>query len=439
MNISIFGLGYVGCVSAACFASQGHKVVGVDINLEKVGAINNGRSPIIERGLEDLIRMGRDSGNLRATSDSREAVLHGEVLLLCVGTPSDANGSLNFKYIDRVCEEIGQTLREASGYKVIAVRSTTLPGTVSRRITPLLVEVSGKKAGHDFSVAGNPEFLREGSAIDDFNRPPFTVIGTTDTRAGDMLEQLYKQIPASVFHTDPDTACMVKYACNAFHGLKIVFANEIGQICKKEGIDGVKVMEIFCEDKVLNISPRYLKPGFAFGGSCLPKDLRAINYLAKHTDIQLPMLESILPSNRLLIQGVANQILADHKWSRIGVIGLTFKPGTDDLRESPVVELVEILSGKGLKVKIYDNNISLSKLIGGNKAFIEQALPHISCMISDSLEEVVQNSDAIIISHDLPDGGQTLLGLLRPGQLVIDLVKIKARISPPVEYDGICW
>ena len=339
MNVSIFGLGYVGCVTAACLASQGHRVVGVDINIDKVEAINNGKSPIIERGLGELIQTGRRSGNLRATQDAYEAVAHGDVLVICVGTPSDANGNLNFKFIDRVCIDIAQSLREVSGFKVIAVRSTLLPGTIDQRVIPLLTKESGKQVGEDFGVASNPEFLREGSAIDDFNNPPFTIIGTVDEQAGAMLEQLYRDIPAPIFRTDPNTACMVKYACNAFHGLKVVFANEIGQLCKKAGVDGTQVMDIFCQDTSLNISSRYLKPGFAFGGSCLPKDLRALLYLARHTDLQLPMLESILPSNRLHIQSVADIILSDPKRTKVGIIGLTFKPGTDDLRESPIVQL----------------------------------------------------------------------------------------------------
>jgi GDP-mannose 6-dehydrogenase len=298
---------------------------------------------------------------------------------------------------------------------------------------------SGKQAGKDFGVASNPEFLREGSAIGDFKTPPFTIIGEIDEQAGNMLAQLYRDIPAPIFRTDPDTACMVKYACNAFHGLKVVFANEIGQLCKKAGVDGTRVMEIFCQDASLNISSRYLKPGFAFGGSCLPKDLRALLYLTRHADLRLPVLESILPSNRLHIQNVADMILRDHRRNNVGIIGLTFKPGTDDLRESPIVELVETLSGKGLKVRIYDNNVSLSRLIGGNKAFIEKVLPHISTMMSNSMEEVMQSSDVIVVGHDLQDEGERLVNLLKPDQLVIDFVKIASYKSLPVAYEGICW
>jgi GDP-mannose 6-dehydrogenase len=326
-----------------------------------------------------------------------------------------------------------------SAYKVIAVRSTLLPGLITERILPLLIKESGKQAGRDFGVASNPEFLREGSAVADFNNPPFTIIDPADEQAGAMLEQLYRDIPAPIFHTDLDTACMVKYACNAFHGLKVVFANEIGKLCKKAGLDGTEVMEIFCQDTNLNISSRYLRPGCAFGGSCLPKDIRALLYFARHTDVQLPILESILPSNRLHIQSVADIVLSNPKRTNVGIIGLTFKPGTDDLRESPIVQLVETLTGKGLKVRIYDNNVSLSRLIGGNKAFIEQVLPHISIMMSGSMEEVVQNSDVIVVGHDLLDRGDHLISMLKPDQLVIDLVKITSNKSYPSRYEGICW
>lgn len=439
MKLSVFGLGYVGCVTAACLASKGHQVVGVDIDTEKVDAINGGRSPIIEPGLEELIHAGRKSGKLRATHASSDAVVHGDVLFVCVGTPSDANGNINFSYLDRVCVDIARSLRDLSHHRVIAVRSTVLPSSLEQRVVPVLAKESGKKVGDDYGVASNPEFLREGSAIGDFNNPPFTVIGTLDEQAGAMLEQLYKDVPAPIIRTDPNTACMVKYASNAFHGVKVVFANEIGRLCKKAGIDGTEVMDIFCRDASLNISSRYLQPGFAFGGSCLPKDLRSLLYLARHKDLQLPLLESILPSNRLHIQNAVDIILRDPKHKKVGVVGLTFKAGTDDLRESPMVQLVEALNGKGLKVRIYDNNVSLSKLIGGNKAFIEQALPHISAMMSGSVEDVVQGADVIVVGHELSEGGDHLVSLLKPDQLVIDLVRMALKSPRPAGYEGICW
>jgi GDP-mannose 6-dehydrogenase len=439
MDVSIFGLGYVGCVSAACLASLGHRVVAVDINIDKVDMINKGISPIVEHRLEELIHTGLITGNLRATSNPEEAVAHGTVLLICVGTPSDANGNLNFKYIDRVCRDIANSLQNISDYKVIAIRSTLIPGTIEQRVVPILGGESGKKSGIKFSVASNPEFLREGSAVADFNNPPFTLIGSNDERASLLLGQIYKDIPAKIYYTDPDTASMVKYACNAYHGLKVVFANEIGLLCKKVGIDGTEVMDIFCQDTNLNISPKYLRPSFAFGGSCLPKDMRALLYLAKHSDLPLPMLESILPSNRLHLQNVAERILNDPTRNKVGIIGLTFKPGTDDLRESPIVQLVEILHGKGLKVKIYDNNVSLSKLIGGNKAFIEQVIPHISAMMCESIEDVVKNSEVIVICHNLDDDGDYLASLLSPRHKIIDLVKISPQKFLNSTYEGICW
>jgi GDP-mannose 6-dehydrogenase len=438
MNIGVFGLGYVGSVTAACLASRGHRVIGVDSNNAKVDAVNNGRSLIIEPGLEDLIREGRISGNLRATQDASEAAVHGEVLIVSVGTPSDSTGNQDFSYLDRVCTDIAQPLRELSDFKVVAVRSTLLPGTIDQRVIPLLTETSGKQIGVDFAVASNPEFIREGSALADFNHPPFTIIGTTDIRARDTLAAVYRDVSAPIFYTDPNTACMLKYACNAFHGLKVVFANEIGLLCKEVGVDGTQVMNIFCQDKSLNISPKYLKPGFAFGGSCLPKDLRALLHMARHTDLQLPVLESILPSNSLHVQRVVDLVLSRATRPRVGVVGLTFKQGTDDLRESPIVQLVETLSGRGLQVKIWDKDVSLSRLIGGNKAYIEQVLPHIAAMMCSSTEEVVQDSDVIVLGHALTDGGEQLVNLIRPDQLVIDLVKIDS-MSHPAAYEGICW
>jgi len=439
MEISVFGLGYVGTVTAGCLAAQGHQVIGVDVNPDKVEAINQGCSPVIEQDLDVLIRDAVQAGNLRATNDTSAAVIHSKVALICVGTPSNVNGKLNFTFLERVCTEIAHALRETTEYKVIAIRSTVLPGTCSTRLIPILARESGKEGGRDFGIVINPEFMREGSAIKDFNNPPFTLIGQMDVRAGDVLEKIYAGASAPIFRTDPDVACMVKYASNVFHGLKVVFANEIGQLCKKSGLDGTKVMDIFCQDRQLNISPNYLRPGFAFGGSCLPKDLRALLYLARHSDLHLPVLESILPSNRLQIQNVADRILHDHR-RRVGIIGLTFKPDTDDLRESPIVELVEILSGKGLQLKILDDNVILSRLVGGNKAFIESVIPHIAALMCDSMEEVVKGSDAIVVTHALKDGGEKLTSLLRPDQLLIDLVKI---ISDDVhclaEYDGISW
>ena len=439
MKMSVFGLGYVGCVTAACLADQGNQVLGVDVNVDKVRAINNGTSPIVEPGLEDLVREARRRGSLQATTNAAEAVLHGEVLLICVGTPSEPNGNLNYTYLERVCSEIAHALRSVDCYKVIVFRSTLLPGALIRRLLPLLADGSGKRAGEDFGVAVHPEFLREGSAIFDFNQPPFTLIGEIDQRTGDLLEEIYAGTSAPVIRTDPDTACLVKYASNAFHALKVVFANEIGQLCKRTGVDGARVMEIFCKDRQLNISPRYLKPGFAFGGSCLPKDLRALQYLARHQDLHLPLLESILVSNNLHIKNTVDRIL-QNPGKKVGIIGLTFKQGTDDLRESPLVEMAEALIGKGMQVRIFDDDVSLSRLVGGNRAYIESVIPHLSGLMCASIEELIASSDVVVVARHLDGDRAKLLEPLGPGQLVLDLVRV---FSPdgscPWAYEGICW
>lgn len=448
MNVTVFGLGYVGAVTAACFASQGHNVVGVDINPDKVAALNEGRSPVIEPGLEALIRSGVDAGRLSATQDVDAAVAHGDVLLICVGTPSKANGDLDLAYVERVSRQIGEALAAVpipaagdtdEGYKVVVLRSTALPGTLGNHLIPLVEAASGKRLGQGFGAAVNPEFLREGSAIGDFMHPAFSLIGEADPRSGEVLEQLYASIDAPIIHTNPDTACMVKYASNAFHALKVTFANEIGRLSKEVGIDSTEVMEIFAQDTNLNISSRYLRPGFAFGGSCLPKDLRAMLYLSRHKDLNLPVIEAILPSNAQQIREVADRVLAnDHR--RVGVIGLSFKPNTDDLRESPIVELVEILSGKGMEVRIFDENVNLSRLIGGNKAFIERAVPHISALLTNSLAEVVANSDVIVLAHDPKDNRGQLVDLLTHDHLLIDFVKgMSQDDGSKAAYEGIYW
>jgi GDP-mannose 6-dehydrogenase len=445
MKVSVFGLGYVGCVTAACLASQGHQVLGVDINPDKVAAFNEGRSPIIEPGLEELVRAAAAEGRLAATQDVETAVAHAEVVLICVGTPSMANGDLDVSYVERVSAQIGQALRDVDDFKVVILRSTVLPGTVKERLLPALAKRSGKEPGVGFGVVANPEFLREGSAIEDFLNPPFTLVGELDSRSGDLVAQLYESVTAPVVRTDPDTACMVKYASNAFHALKVTFANEIGRLSKKVGVDSTEVMDIFCRDTHLNISPRYLRPGFAFGGSCLPKDLRAMLYLGRHKDLSLPVLEAILPSNEQQVRDIAGLVMNDD-YKRVGLIGLSFKPNTDDLRESPIVELVEILSGKGMEVRIFDENVQLSRLIGGNKAFIEQVVPHISALLCDSMSDVVENSEVIVVAHDVEAHHQQLLDLLTPDHLVIDFVKTFSEQDGAggvpqtrYRYEGIYW
>jgi GDP-mannose 6-dehydrogenase len=439
MKVSVFGLGYVGCVTAACLSSRGHHVLGVDVNDDKVEAINCGTSPIVEPGLEELVHRAVRSGCLRATVDAAEAVQHGDVLLVCVGTPSEPNGNLNYSYLDRVCSQIALALRKAEGYRVIAIRSTLLPGALVSRLSPALTRESGRQPGTDFGLAVLPEFLREGCAISDFNRPPFILIGAIDQLAGERLGELFADPVTPIICTDPDTACLAKYASNAFHALKVAFANEIGHLCQSSGVDGARVMEIFCKDRKLNLSSRYLKPGFAFGGSCLPKDLRALQYFARHQDLHLPVLESILASNSLHIRNTVDRIL-QNPGKNIGIIGLTFKPGTDDLRESPLVELAEALVGKGLQVKIFDDDVNLSRLVGGNKAYIESVIPHLSRLMSASIEELIQASDVIVVARHLDGAYHQVFESLRKDQRVLDLV----RISEPgfvshQAYEGICW
>ena len=377
MKISIFGLGYVGTVSAACFAQDGHEVIGVDPVLTKVELVNEGLSPIIEADISEIMASTTREGRLRATSDPAEAIRETELSFICVGTPSQANGNLDLKYIRRICEQIGEALKEKAARHVVVVRSTILPGTMRRIVIPTLEESSGKKAGTDFGVCHNPEFLREGTAVKDFNSPPKTVIGELDEVSGDKLASLYKRLDAPLIRTDLETGEMVKYIDNCWHALKIGFANEIGNLCKSFSIDAHKAMEIFCKDEKLNISRAYLRPGFAFGGSCLPKDLRALTYQAKMNDLELPIINSVLPSNELQITRGLNLIM-ERGNKRVGVLGFSFKAGTDDLRESPMIEVIERLIGKGYDLRIFDKNVNIASLVGANRDFILNHIPHIS-------------------------------------------------------------
>jgi GDP-mannose 6-dehydrogenase len=437
-TISVFGLGYVGCVSLACFADSGHEVIGVDINPTKVAMINKGCSPIIEDGLTELLEKGVECGRVRATTNVKEAIHHSDISIICVGTPSRRNGSLNTDYISRVSQEIGLFLAAKEHYHVVAVRSTLLPGTCEDLIIPTLEETSGKKAGRDFGVCYNPEFLREGSSLKDFANPPYTVIGGNDERANEQLQALYAMLDAPLVVVPFKVAEMIKYASNAYHALKISFANEMGNICKQLNIDSHQLMDLFCQDTKLNISRAYLKPGFAFGGSCLPKDLRAILYHCRHLDVRAPVLEAILPSNEHQID-LAFQMIRRSGRKRVGALGFSFKAGTDDLRESPMVELIERLIGKGYEVSVYDKYVSLANLQGANRAYIEEQIPHIACLMADSMETVLAKSDVVVIGNNSPDF-RVATKKINETHKIIDLVRLfEDTTALNGSYQGISW
>jgi GDP-mannose 6-dehydrogenase len=435
-TIALFGLGYVGTVSGACFAARGETVIGVDLDRGKVDAINAGRSPVIEKDLDALVRQGIDSGRLRATTDGAAAVRAADLSMVCVGTPSRANGGLDTEHVEKVAREIGAALRGDSKWHLVVFRSTMLPGTVEGRLVPILAEASGRRPGSDFGVAVNPEFLREGTSVRDFHEPPRTVIGALDERSGDRLQPLYEDLPGPMVRTTIRTAEMVKYADNCFHALKVTFGNEIGNLCKREGIDSHALMEIFCLDRKLNLSPAYLKAGYAFGGSCLPKDLRAIVQHARERDLDVPLLQSILESNEQQ-KKIGLQMILRTKKKKVGLLGLSFKPGTDDLRESPAVELAESLIGKGFDVAIYDRNVSLARLVGANRAYIEREIPHLANLMRSSLDEMRAHAEVIVITSADPEFA-AFLPTLRADQTVIDLARLKSR-ETPAAYDGICW
>jgi GDP-mannose 6-dehydrogenase len=438
MKVSVFGLGYVGCVSAAALADDGHEVVGVDVLREKVDAINAGRSPIVEPGLDELLQRGVASGQLRATTSTEDAVHATDLSLICVGTPSRRNGSLDLTYLTRVCEEIGEVLRDKEAYHVVVVRSTVLPGTTHTQVIPTLEAASGKKYGEGFGVSVNPEFLREGTAIKDFRQPPLTLVGHNHAADAAPTRALYQNIDAPLFSATIRVAEMIKYTSNAWHAVKVVFANEIGNLCKRIGVDSHEVMDIFCKDDKLNLSPYYLKPGFAFGGSCLPKDVRALQYRAKEVDLDMPLLTSVLGSNRLQVQHAIDRIVDTGK-KRIGLLGFSFKAGTDDLRESPMVILAEALLGKGFQLGIYDRNVSLARLVGANKRYINEQIPHLSQHLCDSIDEVIERSDVIVIGNASPEFSDAVTRC-RTDQVIIDLVRIPLDFSQvTAQYDGICW
>jgi GDP-mannose 6-dehydrogenase len=437
LKISVFGLGYVGTVSAGCLADDGHEIVGVDPVPTKVDLINCGQSPIIEADIGEIIAANARVGRLRATSDPAQAIRETELSFVCVGTPSLTNGNLDLRYIRRICEQIGEALKTKSAPHTIVIRSTILPGTMHKMVIPTLEEFSEKKAGVGFGVCNNPEFLREGSAVKDFRHPPKTVIGELDRASGDILARLYEKLDAPLIRTNLESAEMVKYVDNSWHALKIGFANEIGNLCKSLGLDAHVVMNIFCQDRKLNISPAYLLPGFAFGGSCLPKDLRALSYQAKMHDLHLPILTSILPSNEMQItRGV--QLITEKGYTRVGILGFSFKAGTDDLRESPLIEVIERLIGKGYDLRIYDKNVNIASLVGANRDFILNRIPHISKLMVGDISAVLDHAQTIVIGNKDPDF-KAVPNRLHEGQFLVDFVRIIEGRSKSEKYDGICW
>jgi GDP-mannose 6-dehydrogenase len=438
MNIAVFGLGYVGSVSGAAFADDGHTVIGVDVNAEKVTRVNAGLSPIVERGLDELIAGTVAAGRLRATSDAAEAVASSDVSLVSVATPSRKNGSLDLTHLVRVCEQIGAALRNREGYHVVVVRSTMLPGTTHDTVIPTLERCSGRRYGEHFGVAVNPEFLREGTALHDLRHPPMTLVGHNHAADATSALALYQSLDAPVVSTSIRVAEMIKYANNTWHAVKVCFANEIANVCKRLDVDSHEVMEIFCQDDKLNLSPYYLRPGFAFGGSCLPKDVRALEYRARELDLDLPLIRSVMPSNRQHIQQAVDQVVESGR-ARVGLLGLSFKAGTDDLRESPMVILAETLLGKGYDVRIFDRNVLMARLTGANKAYIDQQIPHLAALMCDSADALVDHAELIVVGNGAPEFAE-VLQRTRPDQMVLDLVRVSADLSGvAAEYHGLCW
>ena len=435
----MFGLGYVGCVSAACFASRGHTVLGVDANPEKTRFVADGRSPIVEERIGDIIAESVAAGRLQVRADPVAAVLESDVTFVCVGTPSGSGGSLSTEFLERATEEIGAALAQKDTWHVVAYRSTMVPGTCENLLVPLLERTSGKRVGIDFGVCLNPEFLREGTSVRDFLNPPKTVVGESDPRSGDLVMGLYDGLPGPQFRVPLSVAEMTKYVDNSFHALKVTFANEIGAVCAAAGLDSHAVMDVFLADTKLNISPAYLRPGFAFGGSCLPKDVRALIHTARHHDVDVPVLANVLQSNEAHLRRAVDLITSQDR-RRIGIFGLSFKPGTDDLRESPLVELAERLVGKGYDVRIFDPTVALSRLLGANRAYLDKRLPHISELLTDDAEAVLAHAEVCVVgSRDA--AVSAAISTARPHQTIVDLVRLPdaAARRGSGDYVGIAW
>ncbi len=437
-RISVFGLGYVGAVSLACLARDGHQVVGCDIDPTKLDLIRARKSPILEDGIQELMRDVVDSGRVVVTDDAARAIADTELSFICVGTPSAANGSQNLTAILRLTEQIGKALRDKRDFHTIVIRSTVQPGTTEEKIEPLLEQSSGKKSGRDFGLCFQPEFLREGSSIRDYDHPPYTIVGGSCEAAIESVREVFAHLPVRFLTTDVRVAEALKMSCNAFHALKITFANEIGRISQALGIDSHEVMRLVCADTQLNISPAYLKPGFAFGGSCLPKDLRALTTIAKRHDIEVPMLASLLPSNRLHIEHAVSQILKLGR-PRIGMLGLSFKTGTDDLRESPLVMVAKQLLGEGCELRIYDPEVHMSRLLGANRSYIDAHIPHLATLLRANIGDMIDPSQIILVGLQRPALNEALAERVRDDQIVLDLVNLPNRADLRCGYEGICW
>jgi GDP-mannose 6-dehydrogenase len=437
-SISIFGLGYVGSVSAACFAHLGHRVIGVDVSSAKVESMMAGVSPIIEAQMSELLASGHQSGLLTATTDAARAVHESDISFICVGTPSLRSGKLDLTYVERVVREIGSALKTKKSHHIVILRSTVLPGTTETVVIPALEQASGSRAGAAFAVCYNPEFMREGSAVSDFLDPPYTVLGVRDQKELAPVRDLYGSLQAPVFETSFRTAEMVKYVSNAFHAVKIAFANEVGTLCKNLAVEADAVTRIYTSDRKLNISPAYLAPGFAFGGSCLPKDLRALAYRAKEIDLALPLLESVLDANNLHVERAVDAVLRTGK-REVAFLGLSFKAGTDDLRESPQVQVIKRLLGEGCRVRVWDHDVSLGRLAGSNRQYIEEVIPHIGSLLSSDLQKVIEAGEVVVVATKVDNN--SLSGCIRPEQIVIDFVNLDPRRRPRVagSYQGICW
>ncbi len=434
MNISIFGLGYVGCVSLGCLAKNGQHVIGVDVNELKVKLINEGKATIIEKDIDTIIKEQREKNNISATLDHKSAVLNSDVTIICVGTPSTNNGHLNLDYIYQTANQIGEALKEKDSFHVIVIRSTVLPGT-NKKVDGIISEVSGKRGNICFAVVSNPEFLREGSSVEDYYNPAITVLGSDCDKAIKIIETIYDDIKAPIVKTDIEVAEIIKYVNNTYHALKICFANEIGNICKKMNIDSHKVMDIFCKDTHLNISPYYFKPGFAYGGSCLPKDMKALKTISHDNYLSSPLIEAIHNSNENQKRIVIDMIEST-EGNKIGVLGLSFKQGTDDLRYSPTVEIVEYLFGKGYSILIWDEIVQQSKLVGSNKEFIQMHIPHLSKLITDNLIEVIDKSEVILVTQKNKKTSSLIEKY--PEKIFIDVVRVSEKSSSG-NYQGVCW